>query len=529
MERSIDHELLSKLVSKLSVVPLDQSKLTLSDHKPDAIKEFIAQLPSSHAEAGKRLYLILRELASLQIPARDRLTLLNKLCPATLQCAGKLSRTRLSDKTAKVVSLSQALLKHLASGYRTALHEFAQKPVAQLPIPQMTQAIYHALHIQGVMYLKSMQFYLSTPKRFWLDLHSLYRIANLLQITEVPNPGKAPGSTPTPSINAEYLRTILLACGHPNHLSSNDLGSAYNALEDWSALANLATGHTKGIHTIDTSSDLPPFYSSKERGAKQHYLKLYTTPLVANLETKLRNFPNAAVIDHVSPRLIRSLCYSWTEEQSRQQERHPQQTDLKMMFGLAHIHGVLAGSPDFDNYLQQQGVDTPSVANTNIDEALPHQHMDATLLNRSEHGSCLELSCQELPKLTPGELIATREEDRDWQLGVVRWKHTTPQLHLQLGVEYFPHRPTPCAARVTHANRSPSPYLPALSLGTDGESLQQLVVPIMPFKHSDHVQLLDHQHPSGAARMLSLPVDNTAFFTRFTLSATDTLGPALEE
>lgn len=561
MDRAIDKKLLADLAEQLSTPAGTVETLSLCSHDSDRFAGFIEMLPiNSPAECGKLLYALLKELSVLKIKPSQKLTLLNLARPTTQQCATRLSRTGLSKETSNAVSLCQALLKHLAAGYRSLVKELALSKQSSVPIPQLAQAIFHSLQLQGLIYLKCLQFYLGTPRSYWADLHLQYRIATLCKITDNPNPGREKGSEPSMTIHDQYLRTLLLACSNPNHLSSNDLASTYEALAEWAPMTDLVSITSPGLFAVDSDSDLPPFYASNLTGSKHTHLKIHTSKLVDNLQHKLDNFPDASVIDKVSPRLIRTLLDNWRTEYKRLEERLPEQSEVRLIYGLSHIHETLTGKSDFDDYLDslsaiakrkksakpdtiefsrselfkndvwRSAIDTEASGSFPIrqetlevsESPLPSKQaptqpasLHALVHNRSANGMCVELDPGKSPKLAPGEIVAVKESNTNqWTPGIVRWKRTTPTLTIMLGIELLEGDVQARAARVMRSGKAPGPYLPALML-TAESGPAHLVTPSMPFKHGDQVHLLGGE--SAMMARLSTPLDTTGFIGRFAL------------
>ncbi|MCV6605723.1 MAG: hypothetical protein OIF34_10485, partial [Porticoccaceae bacterium] len=171
-------EQLIALCRRLSGPPQSLDHLSLCDHNPDIMALFVERLGSDEpARISNTLYSLVKELAALNVPALQKLALLNLVYPLVLECTEALSRVRLTPKTAQSIATSQALLKHLAAGFRAVVSGIGQEEISPLPTQQLVQAIAHAMEVSGLMYLRALQFYLATPRHFWADVHLLYSIA----------------------------------------------------------------------------------------------------------------------------------------------------------------------------------------------------------------------------------------------------------------------------------------------------------------------------------------------------------------
>ncbi|WIO74728.1 hypothetical protein QP938_02155 [Porticoccaceae bacterium LTM1] len=515
MERVVNFEGLEQLASRLTAAPLSTDKLTICSHQGEGFTRFVEKLSKyPHSDRGKLLYSFLNELQTLSITANEKLKLLNTVREATLECSAALAKTSLCHKTAKAISLSQALLKHLSGNYRSVIKQFLTNGARSLPYPLLAQSILFAMEALSLSYLRSNQFYIAAPTNLWINMHSLHRIAVMCKLDSVPNPGKARGGAPSVTIHTEYMRVLLLACGHPNHLSSNDLTLVYNALKEWAPMSQLARGHTTGIYMVDIDANQPPVYVSEQPGQKKSYYRIYLEPLLENLATKLQNFPNARVIDTVPPRLIRSLCEAWSYELKRQLERTPNQRQQEIIYGLPFIHSVVSGVNDFADFLSYFGEDGEQDHTTNVGEVTP---LKVEEINSSSNGFCFELSGEHMQRIVPGELVAIRD-DEHWQLGIVRWKHTTPRLSALIGVELQHGKLTSCASRTNQLPDKTGTFIPALLLVDKELSGRQLIVPTLTFKQGDRIQLID-SHGNNTNEEMTALLESTGSICSFVLAA----------
>lgn len=515
MERVVNFERLEQLTSRLTAAPLSTDKLTICSHQGEGFTRFVENLSKyPHSDRGKLLYSFLNELQTLNITANEKLKLLNSVREATLECSAALAKTSLSNKTAKAISLSQALLKHLSGNYRSVIKQFLTNGARSVPYPLLAQAILFAMETLSLSYLRSNQFYIAEPSNLWINMHCLHRIAVMCKLDSVPNPGKAHGRAPSVTIHTEYMRVLLLACCNPNHLSSNDLTLVYNALKEWAPMSQLARGHTTGIYMVDVDSNQPPVYASEQPGQKKSYYRIYLEPLLENLTTKLQNFPNARVIDTVPPRLIRSLCEAWSHELKRQQERTPRQRQQEIIYGLPYIHSTVSGVTDFAGFLSHFGENDEQGQPKGIDEVTP---LTVEEVNSSSNGYCFELSGEHIQRIVPGELVAIRDGEQ-WQLGIVRWKHTTPRLSALIGVELQRGNLTPCASRTNQLPDKNGAFIPALLLVDQELSDRQLIVPTLTFKQGDRIQLID-SHGNNTNEEMTALLESTGSICSFVLVA----------
>ena len=569
MDNAKHDEQLIALCRRLSGPAQLLDHLSLCDHNPDIMALFVERLGSDDpVRISNTLYSLVKELSALNVPALQKLALLNLVYPLVLDCAEKLSQVRLTPKTAKSIATSQALLKHLAAGFRTVVAGIGQEEISPLPQQQLVQAIAHAMEVSGLMYLGALQFYLDTPSHFWADVHLLYQIAEHCGIPRQKHGHQSDGQSL--SIRCDYVRLLLTACCNPGQFPASDLRRLFKGLPLWVDTVRLNdSGDNDSLFVIDTDADLPPFYRSQLDDDNQRVRSLDLQRLVNYLEGKLYNNPDAALIDNFARRLVTNLCQSWSVESSRQAERNSENSNpVELVYGLSYSHNALAEAnfeqflrqissmkePSKEKFQLQEQDDSPGKRVASRDEDVwgnapdvarqknlsapaakamslsgaaastensDREHLRPNLVNSSDQGACVEFPRGHHPKVMPGEVVCCRyQEDEPWQLGLIRWKRITPHLQMQLGIELFTMKPHPRAARILRENKAAGPYLPALLLTSSNGAMQppQVLLPVMPFKQGDRVHMLGGKR--GAVATLSVPIDATSHVSRFTLENT---------
>jgi len=561
MSKAIDFELLTQLAARISTPKATCDSLSLCDHSYASFSKFVDIIPdNAPGNTGKVLYKLLIELNNLDVVPQEKLRMLNMLRPITLQCAQQLTRSLLTPETAKAFSLSQALLKYLGMGYRSVIAELCSLSKDIIPIPQLTHAIHHALEILGLIQLKTFQFYLELPKNFWKDLHTLYHISKVCHIIDIPNPGHRHGSEPSATIHCEYVRSLLLSCCQPNHMSNSDLTAIYNTLLNWSQQVVLVAGHNPSLFIVDIETNLAPQLASKVDISTHYQMRIFTDRLIANLQQKLVELPNVTSIDGVSTRLIKNFSKSVTSEPSRQSERIDDDDDVELIYGISDIHQALSGT-NFDDFLNEleslaPKAESNSKSNKNDfhrnelfeNDALQgasdakggssfpvsqenlclevhrektkiqsREYIQASVLNISSRGACLEIKSKISSKISPGEIIISKSaREKTWKLGFIRWKRITDKLSNIIGVEYLSADPRPRAARIFKPGKH-SPYFPVLLLPSSTiKDSAQLVTPIMPFKSGNQIHLIGGV--KAIRGQLDQLLDNTSLARCFELS-----------
>ncbi len=512
---------LELLLQRLQPPTLNLETLAFARPKVSEIEKFIQRLPATNsAKTAQLLYGALRELNQVKLEPAIRLALIEPLQTHTISCADALTKNpSLSEQTVRAISTAQALLKHLLLGYKAVIAEAAQ--ASEVEPKLIAQSIHGALVAMNRILLTCWQCYIEPPDKFWLELHTLYRIANYFytdqQTVTWLEAGQKMRSTPTTA----YLKPLLLSCANPGHYTPVEIKQVFTFLDKWAMLAELAPGHEEGLYVVDLDSDRGPVYASLAGPITANYVRLRNDKLVQALRDHFaREHSGDIKLITLPDRIVRNLCEYWDQEKIRSEEHLDDQTPLQVILGLTAIHNELSGHRSVDEFLndvdkhhnlkayelfgantaklhsksignkdawEESGYDTQSrhgeseeLAGTTsppstpplqdepvaVPKATPRPpvHYDARQLNTSERGACIEF-IDDPKQLSPGELIAlkdTSQPDNNWILGIIRWVHITSRLKRVVGIEKLQLAVEPCAACVINDQRATSPYLPGL-------------------------------------------------------------------
>jgi hypothetical protein len=98
--------------------------------------------------------------------------------PEAIECVQRLTKKlRVTPATTKVLSLSIAMLRYLAQGYKAVLVTSLKFPSS--PPNLLIGATYGAINALTQALAICWECYIPLPKNIWLELHSLYRIARI--------------------------------------------------------------------------------------------------------------------------------------------------------------------------------------------------------------------------------------------------------------------------------------------------------------------------------------------------------------
>lgn len=368
---------LLELVTRLRLPAQDQAALSFcASTSARSLATWASQLPAPRTnQTSVLLYQALPEICRLQTSASNRLEILEHLRPYVQHCIQGLAKAFLDqplimpESAVKTAIIAQALQKHMSNGYSLVVRELAEKhPDGRFRKDERTAlfglAIHRAITGLGLQLLRNLQIYTPVSSQFWLELHTLYLLAEKTSLLRQPYADPLLKQQPATTIGQAYARVVLLWCTHANQLRQQEVSQIYEALESWSGLVQLAPGFNcdRNPFGVDLQGNRPPRYKSHllrdgqpETGMAHEVYELQVAPLLDVLRRIVDQGPSAndpiTVPAGFSSRLIRHLLSAWGEEQQRYQPRKPAQNTLEIAVGLNCVHYHLADGQTFEEFL----------------------------------------------------------------------------------------------------------------------------------------------------------------------------------
>ena len=546
---------LLELIEKLRLPPQEQTSLSFCDsNRASRVAAWASQLPATRiTHTSVLLYQALPEVARLDTSPANRLEMLEHLRPYVQQCIQGLAQSFLDQPlilpadAMKTAVIAQALQKHMSNGYCQTIADLIHKrPSGEFKAEEqqlLIKALHRAITGLGLQYLRNAQIYTQVSSQLWLELNTLYRVAEHLQLLKKSCSDALLKQHRACSIEQSFQRALLLACSRPNQLRQQEVNYVYDALEDWSRVTSLQSLNTdsKNLFCLDLDSSFPPSYKSQwqeEAQRPQHLRELDISPLL----DLLKKFQQHGATDHdaisvpstIGPRLLEHLSDCWGAERNRQQPRRISQAVVEVALGLTNVHFHLALQMTFEQFLREygggrQGIDThftssnlsgtddpwaeafdaekghappgtfggalvgeersrkPTVKN---DKYPTHQ---IQMCDASPGGFCLDWRHNVPTQAKAGELIAVREPRRlQWNLGVIRWVKQHKGTS-QLGIQLIALQAKPVAAQQLQKTGDDNVFMRAFVSDRAGITLdgEAIITATVPFREQNKVKLND--------------------------------------
>lgn len=526
----------STLDIRLDTIDTPLVELSFAETNASAISQWAGELPLANiAETAAQLKLATAELALLDYHSQDKLNCLEAIRPLIHYICARLDRGLQNSANKKVSKLdSQRLMLNLCTGYKGVLIQAASTDVADTEV--IAGAIHRLISDLSRILLRSQQLYIAPPSNFWWELNELYRISEVLEITNFVLHDEENDSEQAVTIADTYRRALLQATCKHNQLQASELSSIFNALETWVKPVALSHDTEGALLVIDLLSNQPPQYANLTKKL-QDPRGLNTEVLAYELEAYLNNVDGHIIVPpNLSKRLLRHLVDAWSVMQPRGFGRFATETPVKVAVGLRATHYFLSGGCHFTDqitnteellrrevnpfldvaYEQHTTVDTDPWSqahdlkvrmpvNPNIDaperillekpaenrERRVYTHFETRAIDTSPGGYRLEW-LEDLPaNATVGELIALREEKAArWCVALIRWIRQEKE-RICMGVELLSPRAIPVAIRVIQKRGGPTNYARGLLLpqiDAIGQA-STLVTPSVPFIERQKINL----------------------------------------
>lgn len=441
----------------------DLLRLSAADSQPAGLAAWVAGLPLVNTtESVPQVFRTLQEVVRLRTSEATRFQLL-EIMRGPVQVLGQalskhyLNNTLvLSESSAKVATLAQAMQYHLAGGYKRVVINLLEGPPppvkkAAEQRQMMAEAMHRAItNLVGAV-LRVTELYLSPPPGLWQELHCLYRLAEREGVCRLRLPASDPKSR-SGTIEETYIRALLLATCNPNKLRQNEIRQVFELTEVWAPLVNLVTPQAgKALFVYDLCKDESPA-NRAARGDRDpetvRAIDSFTLVLRLGGFTEQQPHPRDRGEAALSGILAQHLIQSWSRLSERGSSRKKHETTLEICIGLMATHYHLGDRQDFHTQLRGR-VDLSQLDDT-LRPGQQQQHESFTARTSDVSAGGYGINWEgELPVLLKvGELVGVREPGQEWSIGVVRWVRQVPGMGAQMGLEVLAPTAQPCGTRI---------------------------------------------------------------------------------
>jgi len=447
------------------------------NNRASTVKGWVHSLPATRINhTSVLLYKALPEIGRLKTSAESRIEMLEALRPYIHNCIQGLAKDFLSkpltlpEGPLKAAVVAQALQKHMNNGYCLALRDLSAKyKSTKSPDPKLEFACHRAITGLGLLLFRSHQLYTQIPTGLWRDFHSLYQVAELLKITDLPIEDPLLKANKASTISQIYLRILLLCCARPNQLQPSEVSVVYGALENWVPLGKLLGGGVQDSNNLflaNLSSDNGPMYKSRFMGSsKDDVRELDIKQLINALEKQYEKGESSetdilVIPKHMSAGLVDHLLRSWSITQQRSFERQTRGDKIDVTIGMSNLHFHIANGMSFNDFTGQgddEEIDldafsndpwgaSASSENEEEDGADGYPSHSVQAVDSSPGGYCIEWRDSTPGQVKAGDAIGLKEQGRHrWGIGIIRWIQQHRDM-TRMGIQLLAPKTVPYAA-----------------------------------------------------------------------------------
>ncbi len=583
---------LNSLITALELPDTNLNSLSFcKSSRVAALTSWVESLPVTQMNrTGTILYKAVPEIPRLNTSAGNRLEILEALRPCVQQTIQGLTKHFLeqpllhSEAAMKTAIVAQALQRHLSVGYYQVVREITRaRPGGNFKGAEkktLATAVHRALSGLGLQFLRSSQIYTQPTARLWLEINTLYRIAESFELLKFPCLDPLLKTRSANSIEQAYFRITLLACARPNQLTPKEVRIVYDLTESWSTLVQLAplSDATRDLYGIDLGANSEPRYASelpepRTPECRQLVLSHLLDTIAKQLDSDAEGQAIIELPASLPAHLLQHLLTTWGTKLERLNPRNQRQAELEVAIGLTNIHFHLAQQKSFSEFIRgaensrynfslsdENGAGDPW-DNAFDSEGLGRSHVELNLsldmdakakddandqpgaaqstiypvqmLDFSSDGYRLDWRGEAPSQLKAGEIISVREPgSRDYRLGVIRWakqhKHGT-----QLGILVLAHKIKAAAAQQLQKVGEDNVYMRAM-LATESrhsDEYTRLITAAHPFRARNKVRIRDgNQTRSALLSELQFSSASVCIFDyRLQQTASDAVAPPGED
>lgn len=495
-----------------------------SSNKVTKVAEWASYLrPTQFQQTGALLYQALPEVNTLKTSAQCRFEMLETLRPYVQSTIAGLSKQFLHQPIAlppeaqKSVLIAQSIQKRMVDGYLLVIRDLiTAKKAKPKEHAFFSVSLHRAITGIGLIFVKSYQIYAQAPRGLWLNIHSLFRIADQFDLLNERIPDDAQQAVKVSSIQNAYLQTILLASARPHQLSQNDAKAIYDVFAEWAEYVRFdldLSDDPDCFYYVNLDRDSGPLFKSRcsDDEANQLKIELKLNMLLSQLTKQTGNATEEVgtsalkVPKEINKSVLHHLLDCWGNIAQRKHDRRSTQATAEICIGLSDCHYHLTNGLNFESFTQSGAVGK-SIPNNASSGFTPRDVFSAEqsdsdeptlsrveVQNTSLGGYCLLWKSTMPLKVQSGDIVGVKElGKRGWGIGVVRWIHQKKQSS-QLGVQILAEKVQPYAIAQNFDMGGYSDYMRALYIPSPpfSDSPECMIMPSAPFQPMDRVKVLD--------------------------------------
>ncbi len=494
----------------LNIPELSKADKDAFDLRPRRVDEWLDTLPRANVgETARQVFEALVEVNRCQYPHQNRIHFLESLRETALYITDSMKRhfvgvnAPLPPRSEKIAAATREIHHAMAIGYMITIEDLLQSSMFFSDHKLLATLMQRAISALGMVLVTSYQTYQPYPPSIWSALHKLYAAAEQRKLLQMTVSDNQHAYTSKVTINADYVRLLLLALTSPYRLRHGEVGKVYDVLARWVSKCKLKTigkddETASAKFGVNLASDEPPRAVTLVAEQCAHeFCRVMDSAALTNAirkdlkqgfktgETTISGIEMTRA--DLSQELMKRLLIAWCIVPKRSFPRADKQEHVNITLGLTATHQIIisgtrkmAGADDLYKNMAQYQTDDVGRGNAESqpdvwdmiyfptdaegvedlenqfekdrpseDQKKPqYQAENWMILNESARGYCFKTIETTASRAQVGEIIGVRRQANGkswkWGIGVIRWLRADPQLGLLLGVEML----TPDAAAI---------------------------------------------------------------------------------
>lgn len=480
------------------------------DLRPRKVDEWLDSLPRANVgETARQVFEALVEINRCEYSYQHRVHFLEALRETAYYVTDSMKRhyvgisAPLPPRNEKIAGASREIHHAMAVGYMIAIEDLLQSSLFFSDHKLLATLIQRAISALGMVLLTAYQTYQQYPSNIWSQLHKLYSAAEQRKLLQLSLSDELHAYSAKTTINADYIRLLLLALTSPYRLRHGEVGKVYDVLARWVGKCQLNTIDKENSKAtakfgVDLASDEPPRAAALVTDRCDHaFCRIMDSTALTNAirkdikhgfktgETTITGIEMTRA--DLSQELMKRLLIAWCIVPKRSFPRSEADEAVQITLGLTATHQIIIsgtrklaeadnlytnaaqyqtddvgrsttdGSPDVWDMIyfptDTEGFETLE-AQLDQDQATQNakkpQYTTETwlILNESARGYCIKTSESTANRAQVGEIVGVRRHANGkawkWGIGVIRWLRADGQQGLMLGIEML----TPDAAAI---------------------------------------------------------------------------------
>ncbi len=368
--------------------------------RPRKIEQWIETLPKANlGETARQVYKVLIETNQFDLPHQERTRFLESLREIVQYITDSMRKHfigvayPLPEKNQKIAAATREILIAMTTGYKIAFEDSLNNNFMFQDKKQLALLIHRAVSYTGQTLLTSYQIYAPYPQKLWAEMHQMYAYAENHKLTRTDIADYQHRFVDKSSIQAEYLRNLLLWLTTPYRLRQGEVTKVYHTLERWVRYCEIV----KPAHPEDPAADGQfGINLGKDQPPCPIVQNLFNCP-PANCRVLQTNMLAERVRHHIqqsgdvisttltgidmgrqdlSHDLLRRLLIAWGIETKRGFPRSSMQEGVQVAIGLSAIHQLLTNHKQESQHIPNDPFTHHAEFESNVVKSLSDENPD---------------------------------------------------------------------------------------------------------------------------------------------------------